>query len=81
MDPGFRRESESRSCQFSISVWILAQPLRAARGQALVPGIYGKRQGVCRVSCMPTDLVRGLKAHGSNLAKTNEVNLPFGSDR
>src|SRR5713226_2500333 len=32
--------------------------------------IHGSRQGVCRGPWMPTDQVRGLKAHGSSPAKT-----------
>jgi hypothetical protein len=31
MDPGFRRDSESGSCQFFISVWTFAQPHRDDR--------------------------------------------------
>jgi hypothetical protein len=40
--------------------------LRASRGPraAIVPGILGKRQRICRGSWVPTDLVCGLKAAG-----------------
>ena len=31
MGPGFRRENGSKSCQFFISIWILAQPHSVTR--------------------------------------------------
>jgi hypothetical protein len=47
--------------------------LRAARGQALVPGIHGSWYDACRGSWVPTDQVRGLKAHGSSPATNEKV--------
>jgi len=38
----------------------------------LVPGIHGNRQGLCCGSWVPTDQVRGLKAHGPSPATTIE---------
>ena len=35
-------------------------------------GIHGNRQGLCRGAWMPTELVRGLKAHEPSLATTME---------
>jgi hypothetical protein len=35
--PAFRRENGSRSCQFFISIWILAQPLRRSALRLLRP--------------------------------------------
>jgi hypothetical protein len=45
MDPGFRRDSESGSCQFSIAVWIVAQPLRLRidRSSAALTGTYNEQ--------------------------------------
>ena len=47
-----------------------SNPISSVPG--LVPGTHGSWQGACRGPWMPTDLVRGLKAHGSSPAKTRE---------
>ena len=42
MDPGFRRENGSRSCQFFISIWILAQPLRFSALRLLDGSVFSQ---------------------------------------
>jgi hypothetical protein len=42
MDPGFRRDSESGSCQFSISVWILARPLSSTHPTGILQDERGE---------------------------------------
>jgi len=44
----------------------------------LVPGIHGSWQYACRGPWVPTDLVRGLKAHGSSPATNEKCSLRLG---